>query len=85
MCEMILNWLVQQLRKENSNLQELCDYVSDEETRGVREGDGDARRLDASLVSEWRSNASRLCGYGREKRSFLFDHQSNGAFRRDDV
>jgi len=27
MCDLILNWIVQQLQKENSTLQELGEYV----------------------------------------------------------
>jgi len=27
MCDLVLNWIVQQLRKENSTLQELGEYV----------------------------------------------------------
>jgi len=27
MCDLVINWIVQQLGKDNSNLQELCEYV----------------------------------------------------------
>jgi hypothetical protein len=28
MCDLILKWIVQQLQKDNSTTQELCEYVS---------------------------------------------------------
>ncbi len=27
MCDLVINWIVQQLSQNNSNLQELCEYV----------------------------------------------------------
>lgn len=28
MCDLVINWIVEQLSNDDSNLQELCEYVS---------------------------------------------------------
>lgn len=53
MCDLVINWIVQQLSNDDSNLQELCEYVRKNNTNNERENILLNIVLDAFTVFKW--------------------------------
>lgn len=58
MGDLVVNWIAEQLRKDNSNLQELCEYVRDNLVIAGKIARNEIG-LDAPTLSQWRKT-SRL-------------------------
>ena len=74
MCDLIFKWIVQQLRKDNSSLQELCEYVG--RFVPLWSVGQYLSCSDAFGLVEWRQDSAWLWRHGWEAHSFLWFNQS---------